>query len=190
MHPQKICAKCGGSFRVDVFFRRDSNANRHTRVTVRAICIGCEQKDRDAAKQRNRFPAKARAVIASHARKLLKRGVIQASTDLTVLFGWDAKTIAHDFEHAFANGCAYCSRKYASMGHGLADLTLDLVDRDAPPYYRTNTKLCCSTCNKEKGQTPPHLWAAKLVEWAKWEARQAYLAGKEWIGPLFDWWKK
>lgn len=189
MHPRKTCTRCGGSYREDVFFRHDSNANRHTRVTVRAICIGCEQKARDAEKQRNRFPAKARAAISSHARKFVKKGILQVAEELTTVFGWDPKALAHDFEFAYNNGCAYCRRKYSTMGHGLSDLTIDILDPDALPYYSTNTKLCCSTCNKEKGQTPPHLWAAKLIEWAKWEARQIFLAGKEWIGPLFDWTK-
>jgi hypothetical protein len=54
------------------------------------------------------------------------------------------------------------------MGHGLADITIDIVNPREPPFYDTHVKHCCGTCNKEKSQTPPELWARKLICWDQW----------------------
>jgi hypothetical protein len=73
------------------------------------------------------------------------------------------------------------------MGHGLADITLDVIDPAAAPYYGTNTKWACQTCNREKGTTPPALWGAKLNAWRQWEKWQEKLKRNSLSGlPLFD----
>jgi hypothetical protein len=36
----------------------------------------------------------------------------------------------------------------------LSDITLDVIDPSQPPHY-TNIRLCCSTCNRRKGQMGP-----------------------------------
>jgi hypothetical protein len=54
-------------------------------------------------------------------------------------------------------GCNYCRREYADP----ADITLDLQDRNGPPYYHTNTKWCCQTCNREKGAMSPEEFEAR-----------------------------
>jgi hypothetical protein len=82
--------------------------------------------------------------------------------------GWDIDQMAHDIEHAHANGCPYCRESFASMAHGLADVSFDVIDPEKPPYYRTNVRPCCRTCNSEKKHTPPDLWGAKLQAWEKW----------------------
>ena len=69
-----------------------------------------------------------------------------SKTDLISVYGWDLKRIAHDAEYQYGNGCNYCGHPYRDMGHGYADITLDVVDRGRPPYYRTNTRWCCQTC--------------------------------------------
>jgi hypothetical protein len=72
------------------------------------------------------------------------------------------------------------------MGHGLADLTLDIIDPTKDPYYSTNVKWVCATCNKEKQRTPPEHWGAKLVAWQMWREQQEKLKGDPWIGTLFE----
>jgi hypothetical protein len=71
-------------------------------------------------------------------------------------------------EFQYGNGCSYCHGAYAKMGHGLQDITLDIVDRSKEPYYGTNVKLCCGTCNKAKGDLPPWKWELKLSLWRRW----------------------
>jgi hypothetical protein len=147
------------------FFSRDSNANRSTRITARKRCKACEQERRDRKKKDNRFIYKATSVIYRHAKKYVKSGLVASVKEFQSKYDWQSDRIAHDIEHAFANGCPYCSIPFSERQGGLAELTLDILDPGQQPYYRTNTKYCCATCNKEKQRTPPQLWAAHLVEW-------------------------
>jgi hypothetical protein len=84
------------------------------------------------------------------------------------------------------NTCAYCWEKYERMGHGLSDITLDVIDREREPYYRTNTRWCCQTCNREKASLPPWLWERRLIVWPlymRW--REGVLASPTHGLPLF-----
>lgn len=144
------------------------------------LCKGCEQTESDDRKRRNRWRAKARSATTSHARRLSGRWDITSAADLVARYGWGADRMAHEAEHAYANGCGYCAASYADMGHGLADITLDIVDPDAPPYYPGNVRWCCATCNRKKHQRPPHLWAAELAVWQRWQRRQAETARTGW----------
>lgn len=144
--------------------------------TRHATCIACELTERTRINAANRWLAKARTTIAHHA----KRFNISRQR-LTTEFGWRPELIAHDLEHAYANSCCYCDGRYEEMPNGLADLTIDIIDPTAPPYYRTNAQPCCATCNREKHRTPPHLFAAKLAGWERW--RRAHDSWPE--GSLF-----
>jgi hypothetical protein len=74
------------------------------------------------------------------------------------------------------------------MSHGLSDITLDICDPTIEPYYMTNTKWVCQTCNREKARTPPDKWGAKLVYWKQWAQQQAKIARDRLTGlPLFQW---
>jgi hypothetical protein len=187
------CNRCGLENDEEAFFRRDTSESRRSASTLaeqqyRAVCVGCEQTERDEIKEADRWLAKARSTISHHCDKFNDR----CGTDLTPRefasrFGWVAERIAHDMEHAYGNGCTYCHRLYRSMKNGPSDITVDIVNRDEEPYYVTNTKLCCQTCNKEKGKTPPHLWARKLLAWARWEAHQKLLKIDQTVGlPIFE----
>jgi len=79
----------------------------------------------------------------------------------------------HEAKHVYTNGCQYCGKPFALMGHGLADLTLDIFDPRLPAYYPANTRWACMTCNREKSRTPPDKWGAKLACWGKWERTEA-----------------
>jgi hypothetical protein len=84
-------------------------------------------------------------------------------------FGWDAAQMTHDARHAYDNGCPYCNAAFKSMGHGLTDITLDIVRRDQPPYYAINVKWVCATCNRTKGRRSAEEWAVLLASWATWK---------------------
>jgi hypothetical protein len=163
MNETKRCAQCGRVFDV-VFFRRnpDSRASALARDT-RAICKGCEQTARDQLKAIDRWPKKVDNMIRWHARRF---GI--GVRDLVDRYGWDPKQIAHEAKHAYANGCPYCQFPFETMGHGIADLSIDIVNPDSPPWYTTNTKFCCVSCNREKHRTPPELWSRLCVAWKQW----------------------
>jgi hypothetical protein len=86
-------------------------------------------------------------------------------TDFAKRYGWEVERMIYDITHGHENTCPYCWEKYERMGHGLTDITLDIIDRDREPYYRTNTKWCCATCNREKASLPPWLWERRLIVW-------------------------
>ena len=69
------------------------------------------------------------------------------------------------------------------MGHGLADITLDIIDRSQPPYYRTNTKWCCQSCNRKKSARTPEFFEQDRQVYELWEATQALAADQR--GMLF-----
>jgi hypothetical protein len=104
--------------------------------------------------------------------------------DLVARYGWEPKRLAHDAEFQYGNGCNYCGHQYKAMGHGLADITLDVVDRDKPPYYRTNTRWCCQTCNRKKGAMAPEDFELDRQVYETW--KQARRAPAEERGLLFD----
>jgi hypothetical protein len=99
------------------------------------------------------------------------------------VYGWDPARLAHDAEHQYGNGCNYCGHRYADMGHGLSDITLDVMDRAKPPYYRTNTKWCCQTCNRQKGDKTPEWFETNRQVYEAWSANQ--LLSPEARGLLF-----
>ena len=179
-----VCNRCGTLYPphlVESAFKlRGLDASRPQRYRAN-ICRACEQTGRDERKVVNRWPTKARDVIRRHAVRL---GVDK--TDLVGRYGWDPERLAHDAQYQYGNGCNYCGGSYAGMGHGLADITLDIIDRDRPPYYRSNTKWCCQTCNRKKGAMTPEAFEADRQMWELWR-RQCELAEAEpaIVGRLF-----
>lgn len=83
-------------------------------------------------------------------------------------YGWDTNRMAYDIMHIYENTCCYCWERYDGMGNGLRDITLDIVDREREPYYGTNVRWCCSTCNSEKATMSPELWARRLNFWREY----------------------
>jgi hypothetical protein len=159
----KECAKCGGIFEAEVFFHRNILRYAYRKSGRHPICIGCEQSARDEAKAIDRWPAKIRATINLHARRLHTTAIALAQE-----FGWNPGRMIHDAKHAYENGCCYCGQRFKEMGHGLNDLTLDIVNPTDPPFYYTNVRWACMTCNREKSRTPAALWGAKLAAWEMW----------------------
>jgi hypothetical protein len=102
-------------------------------------------------------------------------------------FGWKIKRMAHDVLHAAENTCCYCWSPYEAMGHGLSDLTFDIVDRSEKPFYHTNVRVCCATCNQEKSTLDPEIWAQRLVTWPQYQEWVVQIAQNKVHGlPLFD----
>ena len=161
--PKQRCFKCGGLFDKQAAFRITSYDGRYA-YRPRAVCIGCEQKARDERKQRNRWLHKAEDTIRRHSQRLqIPRPV------LIDRYQWTPQRIAHDFEHAYANGCRYCGVRYVEMMHGPSDITLDVINPLEPPYYAVNVTMCCQTCNREKSRLSPADWAERLRYWEQYE---------------------
>jgi hypothetical protein len=187
----RTCTKCSVWYETSLIERafRTQRGRRDASRLRKAICVPCEQEARDKRKRVDRFPAKARDVTRRHALRLSvpKPGAWHepelTKEDLVRRFGWDAATLAHDAEFQYGNGCSYCRDPYRDMGHGLADMTLDIQDRSRPPYYRTNTKWCCQTCNRKKHILEPDEWETDLRVYAE-RQRQLKLAPED-RGMLF-----
>ena len=129
--------------------------------------------------------ASARNAVMSHAYRLARAGVVGSGADLAKRFGWNLQAMAHDIQHAFKNGCPYCRQPFVEMANGLADVTLDIIDPSKPPYYATNTRWCCLTCNRAKSKTDPSRWAKKLLWWDEWR-RTSVGSERTQSGTLFD----
>ena len=170
---QSTCKVCGGLY-TEVFYEKNRvGKNSYLR---RAICIGCRQSTRDEFKGRNRPLKKAQAVIKTHAPKLIARGKIGSESELATRYGWSVPEMVQDIINATKSACPYCLKPFSTMPHGLSDITLDIVDRDRPPYYKTNVRWVCTTCNRAKATTTADVWAERLAMWAEWGKRQAWLA--------------
>lgn len=181
------CTRCETWYEphlVEYAFRiRGHDASRpRSAGLARHICRPCEQTSRDVKKRDDRWAVKARDTISRHAKRL---GVDKQ--DLIGRYGWEPKRLAHDAEFQYGNGCSYCGHQYAEMSHGYADITLDVVDRDKPPYYRTNTKWCCQTCNRKKGTLTPDEFEADRQMWQAWEHTRELAEVDPWsVGRLFN----
>lgn len=157
----RACARCGYVYEgeeIEVAFRDSGVCRTRTTKYRRGVCVVCLQTDGDESKALNRFLVKARSTIARHARKY---GMTPA--DFMAKYNWSVGQLAHDMEFQWGNGCSYCHGRYQKMEHGLQAMTVDIMDRQAPPYYGTNTKLCCGTCNKAKGKMPLRQWGIRLA---------------------------
>jgi hypothetical protein len=71
------------------------------------------------------------------------------------------------------------------MPHGLGDVTLDIVDPANEPFYKTNVRWVCATCNRAKSRTPPDEWAEKLAAWEEWRRIQEARRIDPWHGTMF-----
>lgn len=168
------CRKCGlvahGADEIEAAFRSTSGAHACAPARRRAVCRLCEVTARTEEKRANRWRAKARGALNRHADKYADKGLIASRAEFAERFRWDVDRMARDLEHAAAHDCVYCHNAYSEMGNGPADLSFDVMDPDADPYYETNVTICCQTCNREKGQTPKRLWGPRLAFSARWRS--------------------
>lgn len=172
------CYECGGEYLL-IFFELEGRCGKLGNRRYRIRCIGCKLSARVKRAQANRFRQKARSTRTRHAGKYVRdpklAGHVSSVDEFCAAYDWTIDQMAHDIEHASKNGCPYCWQLFSTMEHGLRDITLDIFDPRLPPYYRTNVRWCCVTCNSEKQRTPPDLWGAKLAMWKLWRENQAKL---------------
>ena len=161
------CQRCGGWFDRDAFFRKNPGGRKAHISAYRAICIGCEQTERTERKKADTWLEKARSTIQRHAKKYGR-----STQQFIRVYGWDAPRVAHILEHAFDNTCVYCREDYKTMPNPQWQVTMDIIDPLKQPFLATNVQPCCQTCNREKSNTDPELWARKLQAWAEWEAHR------------------
>lgn len=167
---QRQCKQCRLIEREE-FFRVIAKHDQHVGHNYRrAKCKLCSQTDKDARKSANRFLPKVTSTRRHHADRF---GMTAQSLETN--YGWRSVDMAHDLERASTTICPYCRDPFTSMGHGLRDITLDIVNPDLPPDYRTNCRWVCSTCNSAKQRMPPDLWGEYLLYADRWRKRQKEL---------------
>jgi hypothetical protein len=133
-------------------------------------CYPCVRTARDQRKGENRWTVKVKDTTRRHAISL---GIPVA--DLITTYGWERKRMARDQARAYADGlgvCDECEEQYGAMGHGIADLTLDICRPGEAPYYGINTRYICMTDNREKHNMPPERWQLRKRVWAWWKANR------------------
>jgi hypothetical protein len=162
------CTRCFGTWGIGQFHKRGTvSRGENVYILREKVCIGCKQNDRDADKSNDPFVSKAKSTIAFHAKRLgLSVEVFRR------YYGWDLARVAYKMRHDYTNTCDYCRRLYSAMGNGFADITLDIIDRSRPPYFDSNVKPCCRTCNTEKSTMTPDEWAERLIFWREYEVWQ------------------
>jgi hypothetical protein len=180
--PTKQCRECGGTFDEEAGFGRRKQ-QRYT--AAKPVCLICEQTKRDTEKRANRWRDKIRDTMRHHSKALQ----IPAS-QLLGSYGWNLDRMEHDARHAYENSCPYCRVPFVTMGHGLNDITLDIHDPTvAAPYYSTNTRWICLSCNKHKSRTPPTLWARRRIYHDQYQAWQDAGGARAWAlrQSRFEW---
>jgi hypothetical protein len=165
----KHCNECGEEYPL-LFFRRNRKCRVSGASATRPKCIACEQDANDQKKRRDRWPDKARSTIIRHAEKYE-----MTPEQFTDKYGWTVRRIAHVMKHASDNTCVYCEEPYDTMGHGPADVTMDIIDPRKEPYLGTNAQPCCNTCNTRKGNKTPEEWAVILRCWRRHDRRKRLL---------------
>jgi len=97
---------------------------------------------------------KARDSVRSHS--LRSRLSIH---DFRLRYGWKYDEIAVGMRAEYETGqCPYCHDPYKSP----EDVTVDVLDPNREPFYKTNTKFCCMSCNSAKRNLPPMEWEKRL----------------------------
>ena len=167
---QLYCTGCDDWYDEDFFHHRGGNVY----VARKALrCKTCEHRRRDKIKQRNRWLVKAQNSLNHHAKKFIQSKIISSRQELIDRFGWDCHRIAHDMAHAYANSCEGCNKPYAGMPNGVESIELDIFDPEQPPFYTSNVRFKCQTCNREKGDMNPHDYARHRLNWERAERRFA-----------------
>ncbi|KKL78030.1 hypothetical protein LCGC14_2028960 [marine sediment metagenome] len=168
---KKICKRCGYTAPEEWFIKKGFTSKTHLQREYN-ICPMCQQESRDKKKWENRAINKAHRIIYSHTERYnTKHDTSLTSSRFSMMFGWEIKRMAHDINHTYDNLCWYCGHPFKDMGHGLADLSLDIINPDEEPFY-TNVRYCCRTCNSSKGHRDNQHFGFHL---AQVKARQEFI---------------
>lgn len=187
------CKRCGGTYSENFFYKNTrrnicgSHGFHKIYKSAETVCVGCQQYERDSRKWENRPREKARRTIRTHAEKYMKLGYVSSKDEFISKYGWEVGQMAHDIEHGHSNGCPYCQVPFSEMGNGLSDITLDILNPALEPYYTTNTRWACSTCNQAKKRKSPEEWGQYLQDYKEWVRRKRESEANTWyIGGLFS----
>ena len=169
--PAFTCEKCGDTYTGDEIPLASYDETRPARWThhmvcrpLRTICRFCVMQARHdrRAEHVDRLRHKARTATKSEWSRKYQHLAANV-TEFARLYGWDYDRMARDLEAAQAHRCPYCDQEFLD----LPDVTLDITDPDAPPYYGTNARWICKTCNQAKGQLSPREWSIVLAIWRR-----------------------
>lgn len=161
---KKVCKGCHRPLDADTrFFRIAVRADGTT--YLRGVCKMCESKRRHS---QDIWKRKAQRTIAYHRLRSLEE--YQTAPEKfpnwdgryetwAPTYGWFMEKLARQMEAAFEGVCTICGAPYKGdpskgikpMGHGRADMTLDMINRASEPFYADNTRYVCLTCNSRKG---------------------------------------
>lgn len=153
---QKKCKRCGETYcgkEIDVVFSISKFVKTRLYKSYQNRCAHCRQDEDQARKDYQPWLRKATSTLKRHAKK---EGLLP--DEFKDKYGWNPEILACRMEQAYQNGCGECNYLYSTMTEGLGALTIDIWDRNLPPYIE-NTRLMCTTCNKEKGTRTPEEWA-------------------------------
>jgi len=130
------------------------------------FCKGCESTGRDEKKGES-LENRARQKVGDTIRRHAKRYNMKVK-DFTETFGWDRKIMLDRLLQEYEGNCCSCNKPYAGMGHGLFDISLDIIDPREKPFL-SNTRWMCLTENIRKGNLTPEQWGQDRVNWRQWE---------------------
>ena len=146
-----------GSLLPPVMFQSKGRGNMHVALELRSVCQPCCQEIDQAIKERDPFWIKADDWLNRHAKKL---GI--SKHDLMYVYELDREWLAEQFRRATLRECCYCDELMLLPGDekrlGYGNITGDIYDRRLKPH-RDNIRICCKTCNGEKGTKTPEEWA-------------------------------
>ncbi|MBA7496171.1 hypothetical protein ES702_06769 [subsurface metagenome] len=174
---KKRCKDCAETYNEEFFDLQGKGSRRR-----RANCTLCQQTRRDKAKSVDRWLEKARHTLHHHIISLKR-----TRDELIKVFGWDVHKMARDCEHTFKNTCDYCGTKFEEMVHGMADITLDIVNIKAAPFYNVNTRWVCNVCNARKKKMSTGEWGRYIQYVSVWKAKQRKLEDNPFLAlPIFE----
>jgi len=170
------CRRCLVEYPDDLigpaFEHRERRLRMHLQSKFRKArtCYPCVRTAKDQRKDENRWIVKAKDTTRRHAISL---GI--PAEELVTKYGWDPERMARDMARAYLDGlgvCDECEEPYGGMGHGYADLTLDICRPGEEPYYGTCTRYICMTDNREKHNMTPERWQLRKRVWAWWKSHK------------------
>jgi len=172
----KRCSNCGGEYLL-AFFRHSGGGGRvdHSsdkRQLHRDRCIGCESTIERSEMLDRQLRRKATEARRRHGKRLQELGVIRKRDDLETVFGWSLDKMVDDIKRTIGEGCPYCTLPVVSEDD-FGRVTLEILNPDHSPYYATNVRWCCSSCNAEKHRLSTDDWGARQTMWRRWRLNEA-----------------
>jgi hypothetical protein len=174
------CAKCGCSYEGDLVrhavslerLRQRSGKrvcpNTEAPLVPGRVCKPCRNYTRFLKGRGDPFLLKARETRRRHAREL------EIPVRVLILrHEWTDANIVKALRRAWEEECPDCTMAYKEMKGGMAEMTVDVIDRRLPPDWLTNCRIICRDDNSAKGKMPPEEWALHKAVWRMWKGHNA-----------------